>query len=58
MPFKPIAEPEDYPERYQTRPRDGEWVAKHQAKNMEEALGEEVWDRLEEREESNEPPLP
>lgn len=45
MPFKPIAEPEDYPERHQTMPRH--WVEEHQEKNLREALGGELWDYLE-----------
>jgi|GEM_PF-1557937 len=47
MPFKPKAGPEDYPERYQNRPKDGSDLAKHQAKNMQRLLGNDLWTYLE-----------
>ncbi len=46
MPFKPKAGPEDYPEQFQARPRNGEWIEKHQEKNMRQGLGE-AWNYLE-----------
>lgn len=48
MPFKPKADPEDYPEHYQNRPRH--WVTEHQEENMKEAIGSEVWAYLEQLE--------
>lgn len=38
MPFKPVAEPEDYPERYQARPSNGDWIEQHQEDNMNEIM--------------------
>jgi len=45
MPFKPIAKPEDYPERTQRRPSG--WVTKHQENNLKRALGDPLWEYLE-----------
>jgi len=53
VPFKSKAEPEDYPERHQKRPKDGGWVSEHQTKNMKELLGNNLWTYLE-KEELNE----
>lgn len=54
MPFKPIAEPEDYPERFQVRPQNGLWVARHQTETLRKALGGELWDFLEKTEKARE----
>ena len=46
MPFKPATSPEDYPARPQTH--NGDWVAEHQAWNLRQAIGEDLWRFLEE----------
>ena len=42
MPFKPKGRetPEDYPERYQTRPPDCSWIEDHQADNVKRLIGD------------------
>jgi len=47
MPFKPIATPEDYPERTTPRRPWDEWGPQQQAENMRKCLGEDLWEWLE-----------
>lgn len=39
MPFKPVADPEDYPEREHPRRPWDEWGPQEQERNLREALG-------------------
>ena len=46
MPFKPIADESDYPEKSSPRPKNANWIAKHQEENMRNILGENMWMHL------------
>lgn len=48
MPFKPIATPDDYPELESPRRPWDEWGAREQADNLREALGDELFEWIEE----------
>jgi len=48
MPFKPVAEDVDYPERFSSRPKDPLWIAIHQKQNLERILGRYGVDLLDE----------
>ena len=46
MPFKPIADKYDYPEKLSPRPKDPAWIAKHQEENMIRIIGQDMFDGL------------
>jgi len=47
MPFKKVADEHDYPERFRPRSPWDEWGPQEQARNLREALGEDVFMMLE-----------
>ena len=50
MPFKPIAEPEDYPERLKPRDRDMGSLQAQQDDRLKMLIGDDLWDFLEREE--------
>ena len=43
MPFKRCPDPLDYHERFQSRPRGPDWLRRHQAEFLREALGLDLY---------------
>ena len=46
MPYKPVSEPEDYPERIDPRIPWEEWGPQHQEEVLRGMLGDELYDAI------------